>query len=41
MVEMAMRTEVVNGLQVVIADVVLDGLELSIIESTTVYNDTL
>lgn len=41
MVEMAMCTEVVNGLQVVIADVVLDGLELSIIESTTVYNDTL
>lgn len=41
MVEMAMRTEVVNGLQVVIADVVLDGLKLSIIESTTVYNDTL
>ena len=41
MIEMAMRTEVVNGLQVVIADVVLDGLELSIIESTAVYNDTL
>ena len=37
---MAVSAEVVNGLQVVVADICLDGSELGIIESTTVNDNT-
>jgi len=41
MVEMAVGAEVVNGLQMVVADIGLDSLLLGIVKGTAVYDDAL